>query len=288
MLEFDTDLTWLTFIDSLDITGSSIKHGLSSLRIGVLQALGQKHESTDNTDDKSLNTLKRLDSSNSYEWYVKESTFSDSQWQHIQEIFENCWTLILLEMSSMHSEWYHNLQLSQHTALWWSQVTGNSQQPQGYIDIGPVFTCISPDKIIMRSVRVFDDLDLIKVIIKKLLYSIGRINTSNTIVRDDTTVVRLTKSAFSMIGAFSWRELQSGWIWGNKSGGRLPCAKYNWLMFCSYSTLILLMTIYVTSKCQHFMMIFNSTVDKNDFFMLYDFFLFSSTDVIALCKTWCT
>ena len=67
MLEFDTDLTSLTFIDSLDLTGSSIKHGLSSLRIGVLQALGQKHESTDNTDDKSLNTLKRLDSSNSYE-----------------------------------------------------------------------------------------------------------------------------------------------------------------------------------------------------------------------------
>ena len=67
MLEFDTDLTWLTFIDSLDLTGSSIKHGLSSLSIGVLQALGQKHESTDNTDDESLNTLKRLDSSNSYE-----------------------------------------------------------------------------------------------------------------------------------------------------------------------------------------------------------------------------
>ena len=67
MLEFDTDLTWLIFIDSLDLTGSFIKHGLSSLRIGVLQALGQKHESTDNTDDESLNTLKRLDSSNSYE-----------------------------------------------------------------------------------------------------------------------------------------------------------------------------------------------------------------------------
>ena len=57
MLEFDTDLTWLTFIDSLDLTGSSIKHGLSSLRIGVLQALGQKHESTDNTDDESLNNV---------------------------------------------------------------------------------------------------------------------------------------------------------------------------------------------------------------------------------------
>ena len=55
MLEFDTDLTLLTFIDSLELTGSSIKHGLSSLRIGVLQALGHKHESTDNTDD----TLKR-------------------------------------------------------------------------------------------------------------------------------------------------------------------------------------------------------------------------------------
>ena len=67
MLEFDSDLTWLTFIDSLDLTGSSIKHGLSSLRIGILQALGQKHESTDNTDDESLNTLKRLDSSNAYE-----------------------------------------------------------------------------------------------------------------------------------------------------------------------------------------------------------------------------
>ena len=165
MLEFDTDLTWLTFIDSLDLTGSSIKHGLSSLRIGVLQALGQKHESTDNTDDESLNTLKRLDSSNSYEWYVKESTFSDSQWQHIQEIFENRRTLILLELSSMHSEWYHNLQLSQHTALWWSQVTGKSQQPQGSIDVWPGFTCISPDKITMRSVRVFDGLDLIKVLL---------------------------------------------------------------------------------------------------------------------------
>ena len=67
MLEFDTDLTLFTFIDSLDLTGSSIKHGSSSLRIGVLQALGQKHDSTDNTDDKSINTLKRLDSSNSYE-----------------------------------------------------------------------------------------------------------------------------------------------------------------------------------------------------------------------------
>ena len=58
MLEFDTDLTWLTFIDSLDLTGSSIKHGLSILRIGVLQALGQKHESTDNTDDESLKERK--------------------------------------------------------------------------------------------------------------------------------------------------------------------------------------------------------------------------------------
>ena len=65
----------------------------------------------------------------------------------------------------MHSEWYHSLQLSRHTALWCSQVTGNSQQPQGYIDVGPGFTCISPDKIIMRSVRVFDGLDLIKVLI---------------------------------------------------------------------------------------------------------------------------
>ena len=68
-------------------------------------------------------------------------------------------------MSSMHPEWYHNLKLSQHTALWWSQVTGNSQQPQGYIDVGPGFAWISPDKIIMRSVRVFDGLDPIKVLI---------------------------------------------------------------------------------------------------------------------------
>ena len=67
MLEFDADLTSLTFIDLLELTGSSIKHGLSSLGIGVLQAFGQKYESTDNTDDKLLNTLKRLDSSNSYE-----------------------------------------------------------------------------------------------------------------------------------------------------------------------------------------------------------------------------
>ena len=67
MLAFEPYLTCLTFIDSLDFTGTSIKHGLSSLRIGVLLDLGLKHESTDNTDDKSLNTLKRLDSSNSYE-----------------------------------------------------------------------------------------------------------------------------------------------------------------------------------------------------------------------------
>ena len=80
MLEFYSDLAWFTFIDSLEFTGSSIKHGLSSLRIGVLLTLGPKHEPIDNTDDKSLNTLKRLDSSNSYEWYVKESTFSDLQW----------------------------------------------------------------------------------------------------------------------------------------------------------------------------------------------------------------
>ena len=33
----------------------------------MLQALGLKHESTDNTDDESLNTLKRFGSSNSYE-----------------------------------------------------------------------------------------------------------------------------------------------------------------------------------------------------------------------------
>ena len=67
--------------------------------MGVLRALGQKRESTDNTDDKSLNT--------------QESTFSDSQSQHIHETF-----YILLELSSMYSDWYHNLQLLQYTALW--------------------------------------------------------------------------------------------------------------------------------------------------------------------------
>ena len=51
----------MTIIDSFDVTESSVKHGLSSLRIGILQALGQKHESTANTDDKSLHSLKRLD-----------------------------------------------------------------------------------------------------------------------------------------------------------------------------------------------------------------------------------
>ena len=162
MLEFVSDFTWLTFIDSLDQTVSSIKHWLSSLRIGVLQASGLQHESTDNSEDKSLNTLMRMDSSNSYEWYAKESTFSDSQWQHIHVTFENCKTLILHELSSMHSEWYHSKQLSQHTALWLSQVTGNSQQPQEYIDVVPGLTCVSPDKIIIRSVSVFDCLDIIK------------------------------------------------------------------------------------------------------------------------------
>ena len=62
MLESDSDLTLLTFIDLLDFTGSSIKHGLSSLWIGVLQHKRLKHESTDDNDDESLNTLKRLDS----------------------------------------------------------------------------------------------------------------------------------------------------------------------------------------------------------------------------------
>ena len=75
MLVFDSDLTRLTFIDSLDFTGSSIKYGLPSLRIRLLLALRLKHEST---DTKLLNTLKQLDSQ-IHEWYVKESTFSDSQ-----------------------------------------------------------------------------------------------------------------------------------------------------------------------------------------------------------------
>ena len=67
MLEFDSDLTLLTFFDSFDFTWSSITHGLSSLGIGALQALGQKHDSTDNAGDGSLNTLRQLDIYNSYE-----------------------------------------------------------------------------------------------------------------------------------------------------------------------------------------------------------------------------
>ena len=59
----------------------------------------------------------------------------------------------------------HSLQISQHTALWRSQVTENSQQPQEYIDAGPGFTCISPDKIIMGRAMVFGGLDLIEVLI---------------------------------------------------------------------------------------------------------------------------
>ena len=52
---------------------------------------------------------------------------------------------------------YHDILLFGDPRL---QAIHNSQQ--GYIDVGPGFTCISSDNIIMRSVICFDGLNLIK------------------------------------------------------------------------------------------------------------------------------
>ena len=93
---------------------------LSCLCFGLLNADGLKDESIEGIDDRALSfcmTLNRFEILNSYESYVKLSTFWVLHLQHIHDTSDRWSKFILASVISRQLEWYQILHSSQHIAL---------------------------------------------------------------------------------------------------------------------------------------------------------------------------
>jgi hypothetical protein len=81
---------------------------------------GLKDESIEGIDDRALSfcmTLNRFEILNSYESYVKLSTFWVLHLQHIHDTSDRWSKFILASVISRQLEWYQILHSSQHIAL---------------------------------------------------------------------------------------------------------------------------------------------------------------------------